>query len=194
MIKLLLAIGFILSISQVNAQDDRYFNSSASYTHNEKVVYAVVKSSYCKNGYCRARKISKARWQKEQQHLERPQRPAGLHFLADAAQAAVIPVRRISEAVIHGGRPSGCPSRAWCGCFLSKHLGLNRRDLWLARNWARVGSAASPSAGTVVVWRHHVGQIKAVQGNRILVLSGNDGRRIRERWRTMAGVIAVRRI
>lgn len=91
------------------------------------------------------------------------------------------------------GRPAGCPARAWCGCWLAAHLGISNRSLWLARNWASVGHpAGGPQPGAIVVWRHHVGTIKAVEGSRILVLSGNDGRAVRERWRTTAGVIAYR--
>lgn len=91
-----------------------------------------------------------------------------------------------------GGPPSGCPARKWCGCFLVKHLGLSDRSLWVARNWARVGRASSLHVGAIVVWRHHVGKVTAIEGNRIRVLSGNDGRRVRDRWRSPAGIIAVR--
>lgn len=91
------------------------------------------------------------------------------------------------------GKPTDCPSR-WCGCWLGKHLGINDRSLWLARNWARVGRPAhGPAPGVIVVWRGHVGKITAVEGpGRIRVLSGNDGRAVRERVRSTAGVIAYR--
>lgn len=100
--------------------------------------------------------------------------------------------RRTVEAVVHGGRPAGCPARAWCGCFLMKHLGLNRRDLWLARNWAHVGSPSGLRPGAIAVWRHHVGKVVDVAPGRIKLLSGNDGRAVRERWRSARGVIAYR--
>jgi hypothetical protein len=91
------------------------------------------------------------------------------------------------------GRPEGCPARAWCGCFLMSYFGLSDRSLWLARNWARIGQGVSgPQPGAIVVWRHHVGLIRSTDGDRILVLSGNDGRRVRERWRSTRGVIAYR--
>jgi hypothetical protein len=91
------------------------------------------------------------------------------------------------------GKPAGCPSR-WCGCWLGKHLGIADRSLWLARNWARVGRPANgPAPGVIVVWRGHVGKITAVEGpGKIRVLSGNDGRAVRERVRSTAGVIAFR--
>lgn len=97
------------------------------------------------------------------------------------------------RASVLGGRPAHCPARRWCGCFMAAHLGIQSRGLWVARNWAAVGQrAGGPGAGVIAVWRHHVGLIKAVDGNRILVLSGNDGRAVRERWRTTKGIIAYR--
>jgi hypothetical protein len=100
-----------------------------------------------------------------------------------------IPVR------VAGGRPAGCP-HAWCGCWLGLKTGLTDRSLWLARNWARVGSPASgPAPGVIAVWRHHVGQVTGVPGPGLIVLlSGNDGRAVRERERSSAGVIAWRRV
>lgn len=98
-----------------------------------------------------------------------------------------------SAAGFIGSRPSGCPARAWCGCWLAQHLGMSDRSLWLARRWASLGmDAGGPRVGAIVVWRHHVGKITAVDGHRIRVLSGNDGRAVRDRWRTTAGVIAYR--
>jgi uncharacterized protein (TIGR02594 family) len=84
--------------------------------------------------------------------------------------------------------------RAWCGWFMGQHLGKHDRSLWLARNWARVGSnAGGPAEGVVVVWPHHVGLITGRDAvGRWVVLSGNDGRRVRERARSLARVIAYR--
>lgn len=84
--------------------------------------------------------------------------------------------------------------RAWCGWWMGQHLGKLDRSLWLARNWARVGSPANgPGEGVIVVWRHHVGIItgRAANGDWI-VKSGNDGNRVRERPRSLARVIALR--
>lgn len=97
------------------------------------------------------------------------------------------------RAAVIGGRPAHCPARRWCGCYLAAHLGIQSRSLWVARNWAGIGHrAAGPGAGVIAVWRHHVGLIRAVDGNRILLLSGNDGRAVRERWRSTVGIIAYR--
>jgi len=89
-----------------------------------------------------------------------------------------------------GGRPS-----AWCGWWLGQHLGMNKRNLWLARNWASVGSnAGGPGIGVVVVWRHHVGVITGRSGSGWIVKSGNDGNAVRERVRSISGAIAFRHI
>lgn len=102
--------------------------------------------------------------------------------------------RLAREAASYEGRPTGCP-HAWCGCYLAAHLGIPNRSLWLARNWANIGSPVSgPQVGAIAVWPHHVGKITAVDGNRILLLSGNDGHAVRERWRPVRGIIAYRNI
>ncbi len=92
-------------------------------------------------------------------------------------------------------RVSGRP-RAWCGWWLGRHLGLYDRSLWLARNWAHVGSPTHARPGAVVVWLGHVGKVTAVAGNKIRVLSGNSGRNhaVTNHWRSMRGVIAFRSV
>jgi hypothetical protein len=120
-------------------------------------------------------------------------------FLKDRLPSCNEPIGtvRVSAGVRIGvagaGRPAGCP-RAWCGCWLSIHLGIEDRALWLARNWARVGRPApGPAPGVIAVWRHHVGRVVAVPRPGIIVLlSGNDGHAVRERERPTRGVIAWR--
>jgi hypothetical protein len=78
---------------------------------------------------------------------------------------------------------------------LRLHLGIGDSRLNLARAWAKVGTAAAPAAGVVVVWRHHVGVItENLGGGLIRVLSGNDGHAVRNRVRSMRGAIAFRRV
>ncbi|TMJ02624.1 MAG: hypothetical protein E6G97_11950 [Alphaproteobacteria bacterium] len=72
---------------------------------------------------------------------------------------------------------------------------MPRRDLWLARNWARVGhNAGRPGIGVVVVWRHHVGIITGRTGGAWVVKSGNDGHTVRERPRSLSAAIAFRHL
>jgi len=95
------------------------------------------------------------------------------------------------RARAHVARAGGRP-RAWCGWWLGNHLGMAKRNLWLARNWASVGRRAQPGIGVVVVWRHHVGIITGRSGAKWIVKSGNDGNAVRERPRSIAGAIAFR--
>jgi hypothetical protein len=87
-------------------------------------------------------------------------------------------------------------SHAWCGIYLSKHLGKSDRHLALAREWAREGSnAGGPGIGVVVVWRHHVGIITGQTADgQWIIHSGNDGGAVRTRPRSVAGAIAFRRV
>lgn len=84
----------------------------------------------------------------------------------------------------------------WCGIYLGKYLGKTDRRLWIAREWAREGSnAGGPGIGVVVVWPHHVGIITGrSEDGQWIVHSGNDGGAVRTRPRSIAGVIAFRRV
>jgi hypothetical protein len=84
--------------------------------------------------------------------------------------------------------------RAWCGWFMRRELGVANPAANLARWWAGFGRPAhGPQVGAIVVWRHHVGRITGrTADGRWIVKSGNDGHRVRERPRSVAGAIAFR--
>lgn len=93
------------------------------------------------------------------------------------------------------GNPTGW-ARVWCGRMLDIALratghapGSN-----LARAYARYGRPArGPAPGVIGVQRHHVFVVTKVVGRgRVVAISGNDSRRVRERVRSTAGVIAWR--
>ena len=90
-------------------------------------------------------------------------------------------------------RPSDCYGIAWCGCFLRHYFGLADRALNSAFEWTHVGHQTTAHNGAIVVWRHHVGILRSdpVDG-RALVLSGNDGHRVRLRAVSLRGAIAYR--
>ena len=73
-----------------------------------------------------------------------------------------------------------------------------RHDPRLARaiEWRREGhDAGGPGIGVIVVWPHHVGKIVGQDGHgNWIVHSGNDGNRVRTRARSLAGVVAFRRL
>lgn len=110
-----------------------------------------------------------------------------------AEPGSVEPLSVAGGALREAGRAVGRPA-AWCGWWLGHHVGMPLRKLWLARNWAHVGSPAAPGPGVIVVWRHHVGIITGQRNGQWVVKSGNDGRAVRERPRSIAGAIAFRRL
>jgi hypothetical protein len=83
----------------------------------------------------------------------------------------------------------------WCGAEMADEMGIygqQGRELWLARNWAHVGTPTSAHIGAVVVWPHHVGRIVGQESGQWVVRSGNDGGGVRTRTRSLAGAIAIR--
>jgi hypothetical protein len=92
-----------------------------------------------------------------------------------------------------GGNPTGW-ARAWCGAFMrlvmraAGYPDLPSGDL--AAAWTRYGRPSPPQPGAVVVWPHHVGLITALHGGGLAtVISGNDGRRVRERVLSIARAV-----
>lgn len=87
----------------------------------------------------------------------------------------------------------------WCAWFLRRALGIPKTafrpgDYNLAAGFAHVGvPAGGPGDGVIVVWRHHVGIITGRAAGQWVVRSGNDGHAVRERPRSLRGVIAYRR-
>lgn len=112
------------------------------------------------------------------------------------AKASPAPIRRSARrvasrtAIASGGDPR---PHAWCGWWMRHHLGVADRSYNLARNWAHYGMPASgPGIGTIVVWRGHVGIITGRTETGWVVKSGNDDHAVRERERSLRGVIAYR--
>ncbi len=116
---------------------------------------------------------------------------------ATAEKAVRLSSRTVSHA--HGGRYASRvvsrshsvgprPSR-WCGWWMRTQLG-GGPELNLARNWTHWGRPSGPRVGAVVVWSHHVGMITGrTADGQWIVKSGNDGGRVRERPRSVAGAV-----
>ena len=94
-----------------------------------------------------------------------------------------------SSDTSHLAKGTGARPSRWCGWWMRTQKG-GGPELNLARNWARWGRASGPQVGAVVVWSHHVGMItgRSASGQWI-VKSGNDGGRVRERPRSVAGAV-----
>lgn len=89
--------------------------------------------------------------------------------------------------------PTGCPSRAFCGCGAAVRVfGAPIRALWLAANWFKFPRAA-PGAGMVAVRRHHVFVLEQhLGGNTWLAYDANSGRHLtRLHPRSIAGYAIV---
>ena len=77
-----------------------------------------------------------------------------------------------------------------------------RKEVWRdpgqafnrAIEWKQYGTAAhGPAVGVIAVWPHHVGKIVGRdEGGNWIVRSGNDGGALRERARSLRGVVAFR--
>jgi hypothetical protein len=97
--------------------------------------------------------------------------------------------RVYAEAGSKSARGVGPRPSAWCGWWMRTQKG-GGPELNLAHNWAHWGRPSGPQVGAVVVWSHHVGMItgRSASGEWI-VKSGNDGGRVRERPRSVAGAV-----
>lgn len=88
-----------------------------------------------------------------------------------------------------GGNPTGW-SHDWCAHFLNTLTG-HRGDA--AISYASWGRPSPVVPGAVIVYAHHVAVVTQVLGSgRVVAISGNDGHRVRERPRSLRGVVAVR--
>jgi len=109
--------------------------------------------------------------------------------------------RHVSQkSSVHGSRKSvqihvkgstglGARPARWCGWWMRSQKG-GGPELNLARNWAQWGRPTAPQVGAVVVWQHHVGMITGrTASGQWIVKSGNDGGRVRERPRSVAGAV-----
>lgn len=93
-----------------------------------------------------------------------------------------------AQAAPRGVKGVGARPARWCGWWMRTQKG-GGPELNLARNWARWGHPSGPKVGAVVVWPHHVGMITGRTASGWIVKSGNDGGRVRERQRSVAGAV-----
>jgi hypothetical protein len=102
----------------------------------------------------------------------------------DRAQARGHALYRHTHHALVGGRPA-----RWCGWWMRTQKG-GGPEMNLAQNWKHWGRPTRPQVGAVVVWPHHVGMITGQASNgQWIVRSGNDGGRVRERVRSVAGAV-----
>lgn len=105
---------------------------------------------------------------------------------------ALLPVASAEARSTHYAKSShgaGARPARWCGWWMRTQKG-GGPELNLAWNWTHWGRPSGPQVGAVVVWPHHVGMITGRSANgQWIVKSGNDGGRVRERPRSVAGAV-----
>lgn len=114
---------------------------------------------------------------------------------SDGSQLAVTVSRQrvasVSPSIV--AHPSGCPSRAFCGCGAAVRVfGSPVRSLWLAANWFKF-PRTSPAPGTVAVRRHHVFVLEADLGGGVWRVydANSGGHATRVHARSIAGYVIV---
>lgn len=122
-----------------------------------------------------------------------PHQPARRHAQAKPRRERVASLNTESVRGAYLSHPSGCPSRAFCGCGAMQHLGLHDRSLWLASSWYRF-PRSMPAPNTVAVRPHHVFVLQShVSGDLWLVADYNSGGHLsRLHVRSIAGYTIVR--
>jgi hypothetical protein len=171
--------------AQAHSYHHRYAGHHEARRHGFTRHYAAAHREQWTNGtfgYAAQASDSGWRWQ---QPSARPAR-ANARSRADWQQTAYV-----SPAADHsglGGRPS-----AWCGWEMRQLVGGDPGPSYnLAHNWAHWGHSGPAGVGAVVVWAHHVGKIVGQQNGQWLVMSGNDGNRVRTRPLPIGNAIAIR--
>lgn len=98
-----------------------------------------------------------------------------------------------SADTAQAGRPAGCAGIPWCGCWMRAIFGVADKSFNVAARWATYGQPTSAHAGAIVVYRHHVALIRGeCRADQCVMISGNDGHRVRTRARSLHGAIAIR--
>ena len=116
--------------------------------------------------------------------------------LATVANAHTRRYHNFAEGLGHGliHMLNSARPHAWCGWYMRSLLGVSDPSYNLARNWVGYGRPAmGPHVGAIVVWPHHVSLIVGRTPNGVWITKGgNEGGRVMERPRSLAGAIAFR--
>lgn len=83
----------------------------------------------------------------------------------------------------------------WCGFAMNafaREAGLPSVGSGRAIDWRNYGRPSRPHTGAIAVFRHHVGVVTGVIGNKIQLISGNHGGRVGIGLYSMSQVVAFR--
>lgn len=115
----------------------------------------------------------------------------GFFAAAPAVSEGRVRIARGNAQIV--AHPSGCPSRAFCGCGAAVRVfGTPRRDLWLARAWLRF-PRTTPAAGMVAARSGHVFVLEAHLGGDVWQVydANSGGHATRIHARSIAGYSIV---
>lgn len=190
-----LALTLMTAASPAAYAAHRYHHAGMGHRHIHHAGILRATHRYAADRHHARRRYATAPEFSDRQSVMAQDPPRGRYALTEETVERREPFRPADRREIYdrprvaGGRP-----RAWCGWYARSLVGQDPGPAFnLARNWAHWGHATSPGVGVVVVWAHHVGMItgRAANGEWV-VKSGNDGHRVRERPRSLAGAIAFR--
>lgn len=177
------------SVQPYTFDGDRYVRIAQS-------AYDVTRAIGCPPPACQRGRVSKSR-------IKRPKPAPVRNKLAPPSLTLAGGIKReVNSAIASiaggymGGNPTGWRSR-WCGNFMRlvvRQAGLPDHPTGnLARNWRTYGRAALAQAGSIGVMRSHVGiVIGRCPDGRILLRSGNHGRRVGDGCYAVSRFIAFR--
>ncbi|HET9273395.1 MAG TPA: hypothetical protein VFO09_03920 [Methyloceanibacter sp.] len=164
------------------------YSSEGSYAKHLRTSYAKahLRKSYAKHPSRKSYAKYGAGKSSSRQATRRSYAHAGRNS-STRTRSSTTPIRVAASARASAG--VGPRPARWCGWWMRTQLG-GGPELNLARNWKSWGRASGPQVGAVVVWAHHVGIITGrSDSGQWIVKSGNDGGRVRERPRSVAGAV-----
>ena len=164
------------------------YSSEGSYAKHLRTSYAKahLRKSYAKHPSRKSYAKYGAGKSSSRQATRRSYAHAGRNS-STRTRSSTTPIR--VEASARASAGVGPRPARWCGWWMRTQLG-GGPELNLARNWKSWGRASGPQVGAVVVWAHHVGIITGhSDSGQWIVKSGNDGGRVRERPRSVAGAV-----
>jgi hypothetical protein len=165
----------------------KYLRTSYAKAHARKTYAKTSRKTYAKHGSRKS--YSRQSTRKSYAHSASKRKTYAHRAVSStrSARNSTAPIRVAASARASAGL--GPRPARWCGWWMRTQLG-GGPELNLARNWKHWGRPSGPQVGAVVVWSSHVGIITGRAANgQWIVKSGNDGGRVRERPRSVAGAV-----
>jgi hypothetical protein len=125
-------------------------------------------------------------------HVRRSLRAQQVSSMAEGAGQE----RLVSVALRHMGSRNFTGRRGpWCGFAMNafaREAGMPTIGSGRAIDWRTYGRPSGARAGAIAVFRHHVGIVTGIIGNKLQIISGNHGGRVGVGLYSMSRVVAYR--